>query len=91
MTKNIVLVDYKGDRYNYQIENFEEVVSIEVTVLSGDEIVKIKYKNGNTATFDCGVGRLIGVFDCYYTVPKEEIDNWSNREGDAYDRSTLFF
>lgn len=90
MTKDIVLVDYKGERYNYQIENFEKVVSIRVIILSGDEVVEIKYKNGNTATFDCGVGRLIGFFDGFYFVPKEKIDDWSNTEGDAYTRQKLF-
>ena len=90
MTKNIVLVDYKGDRYNYQIENFEEVDSIQVTVISGDEVVEVRYENGNTVIFDCGEGRLIDFYDGSYIVPKKKIETWSNTKGDAYDREPSF-
>lgn len=91
MIKDIVLVDYEGTRHNYQIENFDKVISITVIILTGDEVAEIEYEDGHSIRFDCGENRLIGFYDGSYVVPKEEIDNWSNTEGDAYTRQELFF
>lgn len=90
MTKEIVLVDYEWNRCTYKVENFEKVVLIQVTILSGDEVVEVKYEDGRIIKFDYCPCRIIGFYDGTYIVPQEKIEEWSNTYGDAYVRQRLF-
>lgn len=84
MDKKIVLRDYTDDRKEFIIPDFENVESIEITILSGDEIADITYKDGKEISFDSSDDRIIAYNDDYYELPLEFIDEFSNFEGSSY-------
>ena len=70
----------------------KEIKELEVLVLSGDEIVTIRYEDGSTKRYDSSCTRNITYFDDEYTVTKENIAKWirsamSTNEIISYNRS----
>lgn len=52
MDFNMDLLDYKNERHPVVIEDFEDVLQIFLTVLSGDEQVTVYYKDDRVINFD---------------------------------------
>lgn len=63
---------------------------IEVSVLSGDEVVEIHYTNGLSKRFDSSDTRWCGFLDAEYRVTNKNLEDWIKKEtigGDiAYSR-----
>lgn len=77
MKKNITIVDFKGNKKTISINNFENVVSIYVTILSGDEVLEVLYKNGRTKTFDSSDYRIMNYYCGGYFLNLSKIDEFS--------------
>ena len=83
------VIDYDKGRH-YQDFKIEDVESVDVTVLTGDEIVTFNMRNGNQITVDAGDyvgGRLADFHDGHYTVDLDKKDNrlkWHQRNS-AYE------
>ena len=52
MIKEIEIMDYNNIRKIAKVEDFDNVVRLEIKVLSGDEILKILYKDYSVKAFD---------------------------------------
>ena len=70
----------------------KKIKELEVLVLSGDEIVTIRYEDGSEEMYDSSYTRCIDYFDDKYTVTKENIRKWirsamSTNETISYNRS----
>ena len=83
------VIDFDKGRH-YQDFLIEDVKSIDVLVLTGDEIVTFHMRNGNQITVDAGDyvgGRYADFNDGRYTVDLDAGDNrlrW-NQRNDSYD------
>lgn len=92
MDKEIILKDYAGEECKYIIKNFENVVAMCINVLSGDETCMVLYKDKTEAEFDSGKGcRLTSYYDGSYFIAPDEIDKFSNTEGNTYDRMVKWY
>ena len=81
MIKNITIYDYAGNPTNISIENFEDVIRIDCIMLTGDEVLKVSYKNGDQKIFDsCPNGRVMDVYDGEARVPLNQVDKISEIE-----------
>ena len=79
---------------NYNAESFdtgcaiEDVDHIEVSVISGDELIDIHLKNGDTRFFDSADladnRRIYGFYDGSYTVTSKNLERWNKRKS-SYD------
>lgn len=79
MNKILKLQDYKGNKKGFEIENFEDVEVIVVTIISGDEVANVYYKNGNQIRFDTSGDRWQDFFDGQYIIKPEDIDEHNNK------------
>lgn len=63
---------------------------IEVSVISGDEVIEVHYTNGKNKTFDSSDTRWMGFLDAEYRVTSKNLEDWIKKEsigGDiAYSR-----
>ena len=63
---------------------------IEVSVISGDEVVEVHYTNGLSKRFDSSDTRWCGFLDAEYRVTSKNLEDWIKKEsigGDiAYSR-----
>lgn len=67
---NVTIRDYKGTPTTVTIT--KEVASAKILVLSGDEILKIKYTDGTEDSFDSSDCRDIDFYDDEYEVALED-------------------
>ena len=82
-SKGIVAIDYNGQRIQTGIA-LDEVDTIHVTVLTGDEVLDIVTKDGRTIHFDsCPDGRIGDFYDGTYFVTAENLKKWQGRN-DSY-------
>ena len=84
MKKTIEIMDYDDKKTKIVIDNFEKVVKIKIEVKTGDEILKILYKDYSEKEFDSSNCRLTDYFDdeyyIYDTTKKiDYISNWEKR------------
>lgn len=87
---NLMIMDYNSNKYDTGI-NMKDISSIQVTVVSGDELITVCYKDGRISdlidAMDFAKGwRVMGFFDDSYSVRADELEAWSKRE-DTYDMS----
>lgn len=63
---------------------------IEVSVISGDEVIEVHYTKGKNKTFDSSDTRWMGFLDAEYRVTSKNLEDWIKKEsigGDiAYSR-----
>lgn len=88
MNKTIYIRDFASNKVKVEVPDWEDVKSIYVTVLSGDEILDVyyDYHNDNTSiTFDSSDDRLHDFYDGGYWLPLELVDKFSEFDGDSYD------
>lgn len=84
MKKIINIMDYQGKKSKVKIDNFENVVKLEIEVLSGDEVLYVLYKDYSTEKYDSSDFRTMDYNDgfyCIYDTTKnvDYIDEWSKR------------
>lgn len=87
-----------------QIEdkNREDIFAIHITILSGDECVKIQFKDGEIREFDAALEapepRFMNYYDGEYSLTftrQEDIDKWlnwmpNNQSTWSYNRQNIF-
>jgi len=77
------LLDYSGAKKNIDI-NFKDVDFATIVVVSGDEILDVVFKNGESHSFDSSEDRIFDFFDgSYVLISKGEWridpDKWNLR------------
>ena len=86
----LILLDYECNEFHtgVDLENLDDILRIDIEVLSGDEIARIIYKNGDMKEFDSNKERTMDFEDNEYCIyqagVKNEIDDWLKR-GNSYD------
>ena len=87
MKKKVNILDYSGKRTEIEIDNFETVGAIDLTVVSGDEILTVIRKDFTVEKYDSSNDRTTDYFDGEYRIYKEGeeqnmIDDkeWQNRK-----------
>lgn len=89
--KELVLLDFDNNetKTGVDLNNLDDVLRIDIRVISGDEIARITYKNGTAITFDGTTEPRLMNFDdgeyCIYQAGvKNDIDEWLERKN-SYD------
>lgn len=90
--KELELMDYAGHKYPTRIDldHLDNILQIEITVMTGDEIATVLYGNGTVVEFDssCNAPRALDFFDgkyCLYLVNGiNRINEFINRKN-SYD------
>ena len=67
----IKIYDYKGDPKVVTLED-KEILCITIKDISGDEVLKIRYKDGTRGSYDSCDSRLISFYDGEYDIFGEE-------------------
>lgn len=55
------------------LDNLEDILSLYVLVLSGDEVLTVTYKDGSSACYDSSNCRTIGFYDGEYALYNSEV------------------
>ena len=78
MEKKLTIYDYKDKGHEIIIENWENVVAITYLELAGDQVLYVKYANGNLKTFDSDTAyRWTDLFDdIEMLLPNELTQEW---------------
>lgn len=70
------IFDYEGRKTTVDIGDLNDVLNVHLFVISGDEVLQVKYKNSKTTTFDSNHHRLIEFYDTNYEIyDSNEDDN----------------
>lgn len=78
MHKTVTIRDYGTKRTKVVIKDFENVSSIFVCVISGDEVLYVIYKDGHIERFDSSNDRITDYYDGGYNVPLDKLDAFSD-------------
>ena len=62
------LVDYEGNVMWVKIGNIEDIASIKIKVVTGDEIATVLYKDYTEGRFDTGCCRMADFYDGCYEI-----------------------
>ena len=89
MKKIINIMDYQGKKTKVKIDNFENVIKLEIEVVSGDELLYVLYKDYSTEMYDSSDCRLMDYSDAYYCIYDitkniNHLDKWKKRTS-SYD------
>ena len=70
MAKYLEIMDYKNNKVKTEIDldKLDKIQKIEIKVITGDEICKVKYKNGKEEIFDSSNSRMNSFYDYEYTL-----------------------
>ncbi len=68
MNKIITIRNFKNNKRNIKIKDFENVVRLSIEVISGDEILKILRKDYSEEEYDSCDCRIFDFSDDYYTI-----------------------
>lgn len=71
------IYDFANNAKHIDLQN-KEIVSIYVSVISGDEVVKVMFKDGTSGMYDAAHDRYQDNFDGDYLVEGEKINEWIN-------------
>jgi hypothetical protein len=86
----ITLLNYNNDKIEYDIGDLDNIKTITRYVISGDEVIDVRYKDGSVQTFDSDNNtRAVDLFDVAGEIYNNEV-NWLNSEEflsrkDSYD------
>ena len=85
----IEIMEYDGEKHEVLINKFEDVVKLNIKVVTGDEILCILYKDYTEKEIDSSDCRITDYFDDYYTIYDitkniNKIEEWSKRKN-SYD------
>lgn len=82
------IMDYAGIEYFAQDAPLKDVENVIVRVVSGDELLWIKFKDGDERFLDVSKinnnPRLMDFYDGEYAVSAAELEKWNNRK-DTYE------
>lgn len=79
MDKQLTIYDYNDSAVAITIPDFENVIAASCEVISGDEILTIRYADGSTKVFDsCPNGRIHGYYDGEVEIPLDHLDEISD-------------
>ena len=88
--KELILLDFDNNetKTGVDLNNLDDVLRIDIRVISGDEMAYITYKNGEVKTFDGTTEPRLQDFDdgeyCIYQIGvKNRIDKWLKRKYSA--------
>lgn len=89
MNKYLEIMDYANEKTktNIDINKLEDILRIDIEVITGDEICTVIYKNGEKDKFDSSKNRMANYFDCEYCLYSNEenhIDEFLKRKN-SYD------
>ena len=80
-------MNYKDETFDTGVK-FDDVDRLFISVITGDEIITVLFKDGSEMEFDSAImgdnSRLFDYFDEQYIVSKTELDAWSKRKN-TYD------
>ena len=87
----ITLYDFEPSTKEFEIGELEDIVSIEIMILSGDELACVTYKDRTVSWFDSSEDRFTDYYDGGYTIydiadGTNIIDAWKERK-DSYDNN----
>lgn len=85
MNKKICIVDYKSNRIEVKIKDFERIVGLFVEVKIGDELIHVLYEDGKREFLDSSSRRTYESDGSYFVIPKD-IEEWNSCKGSSYDR-----
>ena len=63
MKKNFFLKDYRGKKVVFELNKIEDILAIYIMEISGDEVINVLYKNGETKWYDSSETRFQHFFD----------------------------
>lgn len=91
MKKIIEIMDYENVKRKIKIDDFENVVKLNIKVVTGDEILQIIRKDYSEESYDSCDFRLRDFLDDYYTIYDitkniNYLKKWKKRT-DSYDDS----
>ena len=81
----LILLDYDSNEFHtgVDLENLDNILRIDIEVISGDEIAQVIYTNGDMKRFDSNNCRIMDFADDEYCIyqagVKNEIDDWLKR------------
>lgn len=85
--KELILLDFDNNetKTGIDLDDLSEVLRIDIRVISGDEMARITYKNGEVKTFDGTTEPRLMDFDdgeycIYQTDGINRIDEWLKRK-----------
>lgn len=65
---NMEIIDYAGNRKAVEIGELDNILTLSIRVMSGDEILTVVDKDGKIDEYDSSYGRRCDYFDDAYTV-----------------------
>lgn len=84
---NVKIYDFRSQEYDVGV-SIDNVSEISVTVISGDEILDIRTKDGKVTIYDSDnysdSKRTMSFFNGSYVVPNEQLEEWADRKN-SYD------
>ena len=85
---NLKIMDYAHREYYAMDAPLNDIESVLVKVVSGDELLSIRFKDGDVRQLDVADinndHRIVGFYDGEYLVSNKELTAWNNRE-DTYE------
>lgn len=87
----LILYQYDEEPTTFEnVGDLEDIKDIFISIVSGDEIAHIRYKDGTNRAFDSSISRFSDFYDGGYTIyePSYGIDlleDWKNRSSYPYD------
>lgn len=88
-SKEIWMRDYTRTRKKFKISNWNDVSSLHINIISGNEVMIVTYKDGKKVTIDSSPGRFVDVLQESYELPLERVDEFSNFVGDVYNLARI--
>lgn len=76
--KNIVIYNFENRAVICPIPDGKQIQSIEVDVITGDEIVDIFFADGTSLHFDSDDSRITDYYDGGYDVKGDAIERWAS-------------
>lgn len=86
----LILYQYNEESTIFKdVGKLKDIKRIFISVISGDEVALIEYKDGTSRTFNSSTSRFLDFYDGGYTIyePSEGIDllkNWRGRSLNTY-------
>lgn len=87
MANFLKIMDYSGDLYEttVDLDKLDEILHINIDVISGDEIATVIYENGMREVFDSSNDRIQNFYDGSYTLYSKVINinrivEWNKRK-----------
>ena len=84
--ESITLKDYQSNKKKFELENYDEIKTIIIFILCGDELAFIVYNNDEVIVYDSNDDRQMDILDNLYVLPKSKITTFSRLAGTPEER-----